>query len=126
MARITWRAPTVFALILAVPLIAARTGARHSEDIRANLPECPHDWTTLHVALTDSTKDPLPVGIASTYTFATGFVAPGVTTNVPEFHDCQRIILEDGVTYGPLMAVFASRGLGQLPFQKTAVPAAAE
>jgi hypothetical protein len=58
----------------------------------ANRPECPHDRDTVWIA--------------------------GKYTNVPEFHDCQRLILKkaSGLIYGELAAVF----LGQKVIEGTA------
>lgn len=54
--------------------------------------DCPHTWT---IPDKDKPTDSVPIVMS---------VAP-TTTNVPEYHDCQRLI-ENG-HYGPLVAVFA-------------------
>ena len=38
----------------------------------------------------------------------------GAITQIPEFHDCQRFIVNDGKAYGPLVGIFAFRGLDTL------------
>ena len=53
-------------------------------------PECPHDYKGHPLALS------------------------GNITNIPEFHDCQRLIERDGKTYGTLAGVFAREGLADL------------
>ena len=50
--------------------------------------------------------------------FPSGFSVPGPQTNVPEFNDCQRFIVNGASTgareYAPLMAIFASQFLDTL------------
>ncbi|MGH7429842.1 MAG: hypothetical protein ACREJ4_16010 [Candidatus Methylomirabilaceae bacterium] len=36
---------------------------------------------------------------------------PGPITRIPEFHDCQRLLIDQAVTYGPLVGVWASNTL---------------
>ena len=59
-----------------------------------NHPECPHDW--------DSHNQP------PGYITGGRFALPGPITNVPEFHDCQKLIVVSGTdkVYGELAAVF--------------------
>jgi hypothetical protein len=71
------------------------------------LPECPHDWELL------------PKRLGGRVSLVDGFALPGEITNVPEFHDCQKLILVDsrqrgGLKYGPLVAVFAAYDLAGL------------
>jgi hypothetical protein len=42
------------------------------------------------------------------------FMVPGVTSKVPEFHDCQRLVDSAQTRFGPLVAVFASRLLDSI------------
>lgn len=54
-------------------------------------PECPHDWTDHDTALSNH------------------LLIPGVITNVPEYHDCQRFLVKNGngkLIYGSLEAIF--------------------
>ena len=62
-----------------------------------NLVECPHDWMG-HVRNQDSLVE------------AGSFVLPGATTNVPEFHDCQKLVAVTGNewSYLEIAAVFGA------------------
>src|SRR5262249_9541223 len=62
------------------------------------LPECPHDWSQL------------PKRLGGGRVPAEGFYTVGPITDVPEFHDCQRLVDSTG-EYGPLVAVFAAYDL---------------
>ncbi len=56
----------------------------------AGRPECPHDWTA---DTTDSNH----------------FLIPGLITDVPEYHDCQRFLVKNGkggLKYDSLEAIF--------------------
>jgi len=59
--------------------------------------QCPHTW---EVRWLDPALPPQPIEIS-----ITGRQGES-TTNVPEYHDCQRLINTDS-TYGPLVAAFA-------------------
>jgi hypothetical protein len=37
-------------------------------------------------------------------------------TDVPEYHDCQKLLVDGGRSYGPLAAVFASKDLARIRF----------
>jgi len=88
-------------------------GIPRSETLRAEWPECPHSFDTIRVSKS-SRKTTLAT---ETFVFGPGGMSvPKHLTNVPEFHDCQRIILSNGNKYGPLMAVFAAADLGQRKF----------
>lgn len=65
------------------------------------LPECPRHW------------ERLPKALGGRLSSADGFPVVGTITDVPEFHDCQRLIMPDS-TYGPLVAVFAAYNLDTL------------
>ncbi|MCL4213469.1 MAG: hypothetical protein KJZ74_06100 [Gemmatimonadales bacterium] len=94
-------------------------------------PECPHDWTVVIQGLRPQQQVlPSPAGDTlvvpgTTSTSAAGEISagatgsttspgemlavPGATTNIPEFHDCQRLLVKDpngGESYGPLAALF--------------------
>lgn len=66
-----------------------------------SLPECPRQW------------ERLPKALGGRLSSADGFPVVGTITDVPEFHDCQRLIMPDG-KYGPLVAVFAAYNLDTL------------
>jgi hypothetical protein len=70
-------------------------------------PECPHDWNfgNIRVPIRD-TKETVAL---QTQSGPNRLSASGAQTNVPEFNDCQRLILGTGgsATYGSLYAVFA-------------------
>lgn len=80
-------------------------------------PECPHDYAPLAVATTDGpSTGPVrvspPVGSAQSPAAAAlgvGVVAIRFRTGVPEFHDCQRLLVRQGGSFefGPLAAIFA-------------------
>ena len=61
-----------------------------------NLVECPHDWMP-HL-YQDSLVTPGELAL------------PGALTNVPEFHDCQKLVAANasGLGYLPLAAVFGA------------------
>jgi Putative intracellular protease/amidase len=52
-----------------------------------------------------------PGGDTTTFTQLS---VPGPLTLIPEFHDCQRLISQNGVEYGPLVGIFASDRLNQM------------
>lgn len=70
-------------------------------------PECPHHWNFDSVRVPVRAKSQVPI------VTETGdphqLSGPGANTNVPEFHDCQRVIHGAGsaARYGSLIAVFA-------------------
>jgi hypothetical protein len=67
----------------------------------ADMPECPHAWDSVAFS----------VGRESTVVNVGGQLdGPGRITNVPEFHDCQRFIVDEGdaVRYDSLFAIFAT------------------
>jgi hypothetical protein len=102
-------------------LIAFRISPAVHDRLTAAMPECPHNWDALEVS--KSKKDNQPT---MTFTIGpSGLSVSGSITNVPEFHDCQRMVLRNG-NYGPLMAVFAARDLASIKFNGASVTAAAE
>jgi hypothetical protein len=84
--------------------------ATKADHLRAEWPECPHDWSVIEVANTEKQRQPEIIALPN------GTSVARDKTNIPEFHDCQRIILEDGINYGPLMAVFAAADLALMKF----------
>jgi hypothetical protein len=67
-------------------------------------PECPLDSVLLPV----QDRQGSPVRYQRTVDMA------GPVTDIPEFHDCQRLVLADGQTYDSLYAIFASNNLDSL------------
>jgi hypothetical protein len=65
------------------------------------LPECQKDWEYLPKRLGGS------IG-------PEGFSIVGPITDVPEFHDCQRLLSDGGRRFGPLVAVFAAYDLDSI------------
>jgi hypothetical protein len=99
-------------------------GGSHHDRLNGSRPECPHDWDSIP-APESSILNPEPQGHVpppaapwptTTLRFRNGLSVPREISSVPEFHDCQRVILKGGQRYGPLMAVFASRDLDSLSF----------
>jgi hypothetical protein len=92
--------------------IAAFTvkGSSRPPEIDPGRPECPHNWDTIPRPKEQSRER---ITVPSPLTHSNGNAIAGPHTNVPEYNDCQRVILSDG-TYGPLMAVFASYQLDSL------------
>lgn len=84
------------------------------QELSPDRPECPHEYGKIKAPdsteLVNGTIIPAPAML-----YGTAFPS---TSDIPEFNDCQRIILESGSRYGPLMSVFASDRLGQLRFSK--------
>jgi hypothetical protein len=86
-------------LVLGGPVRAMQT--RASAQDQFELPECPRDW------------DYLPKRFGGRVP-AEGFAVSGPITDVPEFHDCQRLLERDGTAYGPLAAIFAAYELDSI------------
>lgn len=79
---------------------STRTQGRSIYDLK----ECPRHWDTLSA----KNRVFVPPG---------GFALIGPKTNVPEFHDCQKLLVNSGRTYGPLVAIFAAYDLERLEFR---------
>jgi hypothetical protein len=73
-----------------------------------HLQECPQHWDSVVVDVDKGTVFSIP-----TPTFG-GFALTREITDVPEFHDCQKLLLDRGTKYGPLVAVFAAYDLDSL------------
>ena len=124
MSRVRRIGLTLFSLAIGGSLVVVQSCATTSpvthmaftDTLSLTWPECPHDWSVIQFQ--DREK---PQGVAITMTFPSGLSVPGPTTNIPEFHDCQRVIVDD-TTYGPLMAVFAARDLAERTFSEREVP----
>lgn len=74
-------------------------------------PECPRSWTGFWVVWDTSPRMP-PVAVQ----IGAELSVPGRKTNVPEFHDCQRLIVRESgrPRYDSLYAVFAAEDLNTL------------
>ena len=69
-------------------------------------PECPHDWHFGKIRVLDlDSQQVVPLQTAN----PSGLSVSGMQTNVPEFNDCQRLIIGTGSSahYDSLYAVFA-------------------
>jgi hypothetical protein len=109
-----WIAGLLLLTVVATGFIfLPRTAEPPDDHLRAEWPECPHDWSRVEVSFQDKQR---PASGAMSFTFPTGLSVSKDKTNIPEFHDCQRIVLPDRRTYGPLMAVFAAADLGERRF----------
>jgi len=87
-------------------------GSTHTkETLPAGYPDCPQDSVIIVVGQIDSIAldDSNQIGTR----LITDIPLATTTDNLPEFHDCQRLI--DGRTYGPLVGIWASDRLEQLP-----------
>lgn len=75
----------------------------------SGLPECPHHWDFSTIKVTPGQKSEL-VALTTLSGDPSKLSAPRLNTNVPEFHDCQRLVQGTGTdaTYDSLVAVFAS------------------
>lgn len=118
---IRWSVFTTTAAIVSINCVHHPSVPRAGGSIDPQRPECPNDYKVLPPAPYENkdTSDALHVG---TLFFPTGLSVPGPQTDVPEFNDCQRILIRsaDTLSYGPLMAVFASYQLQSLKLPKGA------
>ena len=116
---IRWSLFTAAAAIALTGTVRPGANRHLEESIDPRRPECPHDYRILRPAIdTGRNSDPIPVGVLQ---FPNGLSVPGPQTNVPEFNDCQRILIRSSngaLSYGPLMAVFASYRLDSLKIPK--------
>ena len=100
---------SVAALLLAAcmsPSPAGNVVTAGQAAVLAGRPECPTD--SVIVTLKGSERQP------SVPTLIKQVAVSGDISLVPEYHDCQRLALGAGSTYGPLAAVFAARRLDTL------------
>src|SRR5690606_32553339 len=110
--RSTMTSPTVrgsrhcaILFLLIAPILACPPQGGNSLAV-ASRPECPaHDF---EVTLIDTVR-----GQAVSRTFNQVPVA-GPISDVPEYHDCQRLALGNSRKFGPLVAIFASNQLDSL------------
>ncbi|MGQ0816045.1 MAG: hypothetical protein ACT4O1_16560 [Gemmatimonadota bacterium] len=66
-------------------------------------PECPHDSTLTYYKSGDH-------AVGTTTMNTNEVTLSNLRTDIPEFHDCQRLLKQDS-TYGPLVAIYASSRL---------------
>jgi hypothetical protein len=82
--------------------------ARRPVSAGAGLPECPHDWQfgKIRITMPDSNR---PAPLNTLDHTGTQLTTSGLQTNVPEFNDCQRLVIGTGTSakYDALYAVFA-------------------
>lgn len=92
---IVWRQSRRLMLWIALgacgPIHTPQSGAVYQWE----LIDCPTHWERLPKRLGGR----VPPG---------GFALPKQITDVPEFNDCQRLLVDEGQAFGPMVAVFAS------------------
>lgn len=96
-----------FATIPVIALLAVACDSRPAPV--ADRPECPHDWAGAFGPDTHVVQVPGAMSGWTTSGDPQQFLISGEITNVPEFHDCQRLVpnAEGARAYGRLAAVFA-------------------
>jgi hypothetical protein len=80
-------------------------------------PECPHDWDFTKIQFRDKRERLLKVSTLN----GPNLSGPQAQTNVPEFNDCQRLVIGTGkaARYDSLYAVFAHDSLDDTLHTKT-------
>ena len=116
---IRWSLFIAAATIAAITCVPAPVSTLVVGSIDAKRPDCPHDYKVLTPAPFEN-KDTSDAINPGTLFFPKGLSVPGPQTDVPEFNDCQRILIRssEALSYGPLMAVFASYHLKDLTLPK--------
>lgn len=104
------------AAISIVALIAAACSPKPGEELAAERPECPHSWADAFKPDSTTHQTPGDMGGWSTSGNPQRFLISQGITDIPEFHDCQRLIpnKEGAHAYGRLAAVFARDSLDSL------------
>ena len=105
--RTTAGSKRLLILVVIAPLLTAGCG-------KETLPECPHDWDFSKITVIDrQTKESEPLQTVNGSPLLSG---PGLQTNVPEFNDCQRLVVREGETarYDSLYAVWARDSMGSM------------
>jgi hypothetical protein len=106
---VTFVVAVIIAYVLAAKYNANDSSLDHSQGDRlvTEMPECPEVWQD--IPLYDDTVYRVP---------PEGLSVPRLTTNVPEFHDCQKFLLlergraeSEAFVYDSLYAIFAYPGL---------------
>jgi len=101
-------------LLILVVIATLLTAGYLSSCGKETLPECPHDWDFRKITVYDSeTKQREPLQTVNGSPLLSG---PGLQTNVPEFNDCQRLVIGTGedAHYDSLYAVWARDSLGSM------------
>jgi hypothetical protein len=94
------RRPYLSAVSAAAAAVAVVTAAcTFNPPATAGLRECPHKWVRFEVVDPDKRLSPL-------VTPSTGLALSGPQTDVPEYNDCQRFVVDR--KYGSLIAIFAA------------------
>lgn len=104
----------VLATISAIALITM--GCPRKPAKIADRPECPHNWADAFGPDTHAIQTPGAMSGWTTNGDPQQFLISGAITNVPEFHDCQRLVpnAEGAHAYGRLAAVFARARLDSI------------
>ncbi len=93
-------------------------GVPHSYGTRVDYqrPECPQRWDSLPIFPDGrEARGVMAVPSAAPATApATTLALSGPITDIPEFHDCQKFLLDKGTTYDSLYAVFAAYKLDSI------------
>ena len=98
-----------FAVVLAAVVTASCGPVKKQQAKIAARPECPHDWT-------DTTESP--------WTFAHPLGLAGAATDIPEYNDCQKFLVDNGaggLKFDKLEAIFV-RGNVQAAYEMKASP----
>jgi hypothetical protein len=111
----SWKWIAFAAVVLMAVLFLRRptdTAPRQGPEVRRALldrPECPHSWENFFDSTTYEIHGAQPRPIAGNQ-----FSLPGRITDIPEFHDCQRLINHSEPTrYLEFAAVFARENLSE-------------
>ena len=101
-----WSKGLLILIAVALPFVIAYLLNRSKQ----RMPECPHDWDFSKIRVRDSAEKLVTLKTVNGSPLLSG---PGLQTNVPEFNDCQRLIVGSGETarYDSLYAVFARESL---------------
>jgi len=85
------------------------------EKLARERPECPQRWDTIPlfpvVGTEGNARATGGTAAAQTVVGATALARAHPITDIPEFHDCQKFIADDGMKYDSLFAIFAVHDL---------------
>jgi hypothetical protein len=101
--------PIVIAPLLITGYVSAGKETMPVSADKDSMPECPHDWDFSKIQIKNKKNQLVPL-----QTLNGPFLsAPQAQTNVPEFNDCQRLVLgkDRAAIYDSLYAVFAHDSL---------------
>ena len=106
--RSRWVVAVAVCLLTTSGFVARRSPMAGGDTLRAEWPECPHSFDTIRVSKSSANAK---LELPEIFTPGPGGLSVSrAITNIPEFHDCQRIVLPNN-KFGPLMAVFAAADL---------------